>query len=145
MQFDFTPFVPITSSMRLLSFLTEIEKAVVAESPVIDDGAWETTRIVNFHHGLARLTLTPRPGNDFPGGSIFIQAFLLADGSQSLKAVLDWSTSTFATVANVYSTPQMNWKLEASRIASSWLEGPKDVPAGIEAEELHHRLHAISG
>ncbi len=129
--------------MRLLSFLTEIEKAVIAESPVIDDGAWQTSRIVNFHHGLARLTLTARPGNDFPGGSIFIQAFLLADGSQSLKAVLDWETSNSSTVANVYSTPQMNWKLEASRIATAWLEGPKEMPSGREVTADLERLQAV--
>jgi len=27
----------------------------------------------------------------------------------------------------VYSTPTVNWKLEASRIASAWLEGPPAV------------------
>lgn len=130
--------------MRLLSFLTEIEKAVIAESPVVDDGAWETSRIVNFHNGLARLTLTPRPGNEFPGGSIFIQAFLLADGSQSLKAVLDWETSNVSTVANVYSTPQMNWRLEASRIASTWLEGPKEVSVPTHTVHEARPLQAVS-
>ena len=72
--------------MRLLSFLTDIEKALIAETPEVDGGAWITSRMVNFHHGLARLTLAPQRGNDFPGGTIFLQAFELSDGSLSLKA-----------------------------------------------------------
>lgn len=112
--------------MRLLSFLTDIEKALLAESPAIDGGAWETTRMVNFHHGLARLTLAARPGNDLPvpGGTIFLQAFVLADSSLCLKASLNWRGSDAFPVIAVYSTPTLNWKLEASRIASAWLEGP---------------------
>ena len=77
-------------AMRLLSFLTEIENALVAESPALDGGAWETARMVNFHHGLGRLTLTPRAGNDLPGGAVFVQTFALADGSLCLKASLNW-------------------------------------------------------
>jgi len=59
--------------MRLLSFLSDIERALIAESPVVDGGAWITTRMVNFHQGLARLTLTARPGVELPnaGGTIF--------------------------------------------------------------------------
>jgi hypothetical protein len=112
--------------MRLLSFLSDIEKALIAESPVVDGGAWETNRMVNFHHGLARLTLTARPGNDLPctGGTIFLQAFVLADGSLCLKANLNWKGSDAFPVLAVYSTPTLNWKLEASRIAMAWLEGP---------------------
>lgn len=129
--------------MRLLSFLTEIEKAVSAESPVVENGAWSTSRIVNFHHGLARLTLAPNPGNDFPGGSILIQAFLLADGSQSLKAILEWSGTKAATVANVYSNARMNWRLEASRIASCWLEGPKEDSLPGTSADTYEPLHAV--
>lgn len=112
--------------MRLLSFLSDIEKALIAESPVVDGGAWETQRMVNFHHGLARLTLAARPGNELPctGGAIFVQAFVLADGSQCLKANLNWKGSEAFPMIAVYSTPGVNWKLEASRIASAWLEGP---------------------
>ena len=116
--------------MRLLSFLTDIEKAIVAESPMIDGGAWETNRMVNFHHGLARLTIAPRASADelpHSGGTIFLQAFALADGSLCLKASLNWKGSDAFPVMAVYTTPTLNWKLEASRIASAWLEGP---PAG---------------
>ena len=114
--------------MRLLSFLSDIERAVVAESPAAEGGVWETARMVNFHHGLARLTLTPRSGteNPFVGGVILLQAFSLADGSLCLKATLNWNATESTSVIPVYSTPTLNWKLEASRIASAWLEG---VPA----------------
>ncbi len=123
--------------MRLLSFLTEIEHALNAESPVVDGGAWDSQRMVNFHHGLARLTLAARPGNDLPctGGTIFIQAFILADGSQCLKANLNWKGSDAFPMIAVYSTPTVNWKLEASRIASAWLEGPP-ATATVSTTEL---------
>jgi hypothetical protein len=112
--------------MRLLSFISDIEKAVIAESPAVDGGAWETTRMVNFHHGLARLSLKARPGVEWGsgGGSIFVQAFVLADGSLCLKASLNWKGCDALPVLSVYSTPSTKWKLEASRIASAWVEGP---------------------
>jgi hypothetical protein len=81
---------------------------------------------VNFHHGLARLTVTPRAANELevPGGAIFLQGFVLADGSQCLKASLNWKGSEAFPIIAVYATPTVNWKLEASRIASAWLQGP---------------------
>ncbi len=117
--------------MRLLSFHSDIERALIAESPVVDGGAWETQRMVNFHVGLARLTLAARPGTELPvtGGSILVQSFELADGSLCLKASLNWKDSEVAPVISVYSTPTLNWKLEASRIASAWLEGPPAAAA----------------
>ena len=134
--------------MRLLSFLTDIEKALIAESPVIEGGAWDSQRMVNFHLNLARLTLTPRPGAEeiSPGGTIFVQAFSLADGSLCLKASLNWTGSDACPVVAVYSTPNLNWKLESSRIASMWLEGP---PAGSTSSELGSQdltpLRAVAG
>jgi hypothetical protein len=126
--------------MRLLSFLTDIERAIVAESPVIDGGAWESSRMVNFQKGLGRVTLTPRSPADLPlpGGTIFLQAFSLADGSQCLKATLSWKDSQVTSSLAVYSTPSLNWKLEASRIASAWLEGPPAAAqdAGLPNEGL---------
>lgn len=115
--------------MRLLSFLSDIERALAAAGPTIDGGAWESQRMVSFHHGLARLTLTPRPGSDSPGGSIFLQAFALADGSLCLKASLNWKGSDALQVIPVYSTPTLSWSLEASRIAQCWLQGPPVVSA----------------
>jgi hypothetical protein len=114
--------------MRLLSFLTDIEKSLIAESPMVEGGAWQTTRMVNFHHGLARLTLSPRGSElPLPTGAIFVQAFALADGSLCLKASLNWKGSEAFPVMAVYSTPNTNWKLEASKIASRWLEGAPAV------------------
>ncbi len=122
--------------MRLLSFLSDVEKSLIAESPVVDGGAWDSIRMVNFSHGLARLTLTPRPAADlpYPGGSIFLQAFVLADGSLCLKANLSWKGSEAFPVLAVYSTPSTNWKLEASRVASAWLEGPPAMATITSAE-----------
>ncbi len=115
--------------MRLLSFLSDIERALIAESPMVEGGAWTTSRMVNFHQGLARLTLVARPGVELPnnGGTVFVQAFVLADGSQCLKASLNWKGSDALPTIAVYTTPTTNWKLEASRIASAWLEGPPAV------------------
>jgi hypothetical protein len=130
--------------MRLLSFLTDIEKSLVAESPAVDGGAWETTRMINFHQGLARLTLKARPGAELPveGGTIFLQSFALADGSLCLKASLNWKGSEVFPIIAVYSTPTMNWKLEASRIASAWLEGPASAPAIIPVENISSLVEA---
>lgn len=136
--------------MRLLSFLSEIERAIVAESPAIDGGAWESSRMVNFHHGLARLTLAPRAGAELPhaGGTIFLQCFTLADGSLTLKASLNWKGSDAFPVLAVYSTPALNWKLEAARIALAWMEGPPataTVTTMPMREEALAPLAAVSG
>jgi hypothetical protein len=116
--------------MRLLSFLSDIERAVIAESPAVDGGAWEASRMVNFEKGLGRLALAPRSPADLPlpGGTIFLQAFSLADGSQCLKATLSWKDTEVTSSIAVYTTPALNWTLEASRIASAWLEGPPATP-----------------
>lgn len=136
--------------MRLLSFISDIERALIAESPVVAGGAWETHRMVNFHHGLARLTLTARPGAQLPatGGTIFVQAFTLADGSLCLRASLNWQGSDALPIISVYSTPTLNWKLEASRIASAWMEGPPadsvEMPAAPESSPLQSLSAAAS-
>jgi hypothetical protein len=151
-NFEKTSQVPrrradLTSAMRLLSFLSDIERAVLAESPVVDGGAWESTRMVNFHHNLARLTLKPRNPEEvpFPPGAIFLQAYALADGSLCLKASLNWAGSDAFPVISVYSTPQTNWKLESSRIASTWLEGPPAILVTSAAEEENSSLQAVAG
>ena len=131
--------------MRLLSFLTEIEHAVRAVSPALNGGGWETTRMVNFHHGLARLTLTPGADNDLPAGAIFLQGFSLADGSTCLKASLNWQGSESYPVLAVYSTPLLNWKREASRIADTWLEGPRESVVSAASEREFRPLAAVAG
>lgn len=121
--------------MRLLSFLSDIERAIIAESPVIEGGAWESMRMVNFDKGLGRLTLAPRNPEELPlpGGAILLQAFALANGAQCLKATLNWRDSEVTSSYAVYSTPTLNWKLEASRIATAWLEGPPPASAAPDA------------
>jgi hypothetical protein len=115
--------------MRLLSFLSDIERALVAESPVVEGGAWASQRMVNFKQQLGRLSLTARPGADLPvtGGTVFLQSFALADGSLCLKANLSWNGSETSTSVAVYDVPGVNWKLEASKIASAWLNGPVET------------------
>lgn len=114
--------------MRLLSFLTDIERAIRVEANADEGSVWDTARIVNFKTGLARLTLTSREADSgFPAGSVLIQHYGLANGSFCVKASLSWENSQGTSVISVYETPTLNWKLEASRIAASWLGGPAVV------------------
>jgi hypothetical protein len=115
-------------TMRLLSFLTEIERAIRMESNADETSIWDAARIVNFKTGLARLTLTVREADSgMPQGSVLVQHFGLANGSFCVKANLSWDGSDASTIISVYDTPTLNWKLESARIASTWLAGP---PAG---------------
>ena len=82
--------------------------------------------MVNFQRGLARLSLTPsKSDRSARSGSILLQAFTLADGSLCLKASLSWDSSDAVTVIAVYSTPTLNWRNEAARIANDWFNGPQ--------------------
>lgn len=131
--------------MRLLSFLSNIERAIAADSPMIEGGAWEAVRMVNFEQGLGRLTLNPRAPADLPlpGGAILLQSFSLADGSQCVKATLSWKNSNVTSAIAVYSTPSLNWKAEASRIASTWIEGPPASPAASNPDQPDQGLSAL--
>jgi len=122
--------------MRLLSFLTDIERAIRLEANASEGAVWDATRIVNFKNGLARLTLTAREADSgMPQGSVVIQHFALANGSFCLKASLAWQGSAANSIVSVYETPLLNWKLEASRIGSAWLSGP---PAESTADSSQH-------
>lgn len=112
-------------STRLLSLLTDIERAMIANDPTPDDGAWDTLRLINFNQGLARLTLSIRGADGVirASGQILLQNFSLADGSQCMKANLSWHGSESTAVYAIYSKPELNWKLEASQIANKWLDG----------------------
>lgn len=114
--------------MRLLSFLTDVERAIRLEANAGDDATWECNRIVNFKTGLGRLTLNLRDRDcGLPAGTVLVQYFALANGSFTLKATLNWEGTTAGTLLSVYDTPQLNWKLEASRVASAWLAGPPEI------------------
>lgn len=111
--------------MRLLSFLSDIERAIRLEANAGDGEVWDSARIVNFPGGLARLTMTARElDSGMPQGTVVVQHFRLANGSFCLKASLTWQGSEVTTTLSVYETPALNWKLEAGRIASAWLSGP---------------------
>lgn len=111
--------------MRLLSFLSDIERSICIEANAPEGAIWDSSRIVNFKTGLARLTLTLRePDLGLPQGVIHLQHFAMANGSFCLKASLTWHGSEATPVISVYDTPVLNWKLEASRIASLWMTGP---------------------
>ena len=112
--------------MRLLSFLSEIERALVTGRPDSNGMAdWESTRMVNFQQGLARLSINPKDDRSGRSGNIFLQAFTLANGSQCLKASLNWNGSDAVAMIAVYSTPTLNWRNEAARIALEWSNGPQ--------------------
>jgi hypothetical protein len=112
--------------IRLLSFLNDIENALVKESASNMGPTWETTRMVSYHQSIARMTLTPPKDAESTtvGGSMFLQSFLLSDGSPCLKATLNWEGSNESSIFAVYAKPGMYWKAEAARIASAWLTGP---------------------
>jgi hypothetical protein len=123
-------------SNRLLSLLTEIERALLARDPAPDGGSWDTMRLINYNQGLARLTLAVRSPErvTVSRGSILLQNFTLADGSQCLKANLSWAGAENSTVYAIYSKPQINWSLEASQIAAKWLDGQVAAAAPVPAE-----------
>lgn len=128
--------------MRLLSFLTEIEHAIRMEANAAEGAVWDTIRIVNFKTGLARLTLTSRDQDSgMPQGTVLVQHFGLANGSFCLKANLNWQGSDAGSTLSVYDTPMLNWKLEASRIASTWLAGPPMLSAMASSHE--ERIAAV--
>jgi len=131
--------------MRLLSFLTAIEQALLAESPGIRGEDWESLRMVNFHHHLARLTISRRDGNERRTGAIFIQGFALADGSNCVKAYLNWDGSESHRSFAVYSTPHLDWEREASRIAKAWLEGPGTRVTSASERNEYRPLVAMAG
>lgn len=125
--------------MRLLSFLSAVEHAITSETAApTQRAAWETTRMVSFQRGVARLTLDVHPGSRsaIPGGAIFLQAFALADGSSCLKASLTWRGSDAFPSVSIYATPTIDWETEAQRVASAWLEGPSGVVSSPSIAEL---------
>lgn len=112
-------------STRLITLLTEIERALIANDPSPDGGKWDTLRLINFHQGLARLTLSVRSPEGVTAGRgiILLQHFKLADDTQCVKANLSWKGVEQSSVYSIYSKPQVNWSREASQIAVQWLDG----------------------
>ncbi len=126
---------------RLLSSLTQIEQALLKESASNNGPSWEVTRMVNYHHGLARMTLTPPAGADSTQvrGAIFLQSYMLADGTLCFKASLNWQGSDAFPVISIFTKPGLDWQTESTRIASAWLAGPPasaDAPMSFAEEHL---------
>ena len=110
--------------IRLLSFLNDIERALTRESGPAGP-KWDVSRMVSYHQSLARMILQPAPDSaGGPAGSVFLQSFVLSDGTPCLKATLGWEGSESAPVIAVYAKPELDWKSEAGRIASAWMAGP---------------------
>ncbi len=119
---------------RLLSFLSDIERALAADDPSPEDGTWETSRSVNYHQGLARLTLDVRTATGLkPRGSVLLQGYQLADGTPCLKAALSWHGTETGAVRAIYSKPDLDWTREARKVAAEWMAGP---PADTAASEV---------
>lgn len=131
--------------MRLLSFLTDIERAIRLEANAGEGEVWDSNRLVNFPAGLARLTLAARePDSGMPQGTVIVQYFGLANGSFCMKAALTWTGCEPTSTIYVYETPTLNWKLEASRIASAWLAGAPAETAAAPTMVLEDRV-AVAG
>ncbi|HUG11253.1 MAG TPA: hypothetical protein VMM36_09580 [Opitutaceae bacterium] len=111
---------------RLISILTAIEAALIADDPSPDDGSWQTGRTVNYDAGLARMTLAVKgaSGDLTPRGAIHIQGFRLSDESTCLKASLSWLGAGRTIERSVYEKPGIDWTYEARRIAAEWAGGP---------------------
>lgn len=121
---------------RLLSFLSDFERALQADDPSPDDGSWQTSRAVNYRTGLARLQLTVvLPDKHLkPRGAVLIQSYKLADGAACLKAQLNWADSDQAVMHSIFAKPGCDWKSEARRLAARWMAGAPAM-ASIAAAE----------
>jgi hypothetical protein len=120
---------------RLLSFLSDFERSLLADDPSPDDGSWQTSRTVNYRSGLARLQLSVRlPDQTTKSrGSILLQSYSLADGTPCLKAHLGWTGTELTTAHAMFSKPGNDWKSEARRLAAQWMAGaPAPQPAEVE-------------
>lgn len=122
-------------SNRLLTLLTQIERAVIANDPSPEGGTWDTMRLVNFHQGLARLTFSIRmeTGAITSQGVVLLQDFTLADGTQCVKANLSWEGVEKSALYSIYSKPLLDWNREAAQIGAQWLDGHS---AAVEAKAL---------
>jgi hypothetical protein len=139
-------------SIRLSSFLTDIERGFKADDPSLKGGTLEIGRTLNYNIRLARLALGTRTGRDKVEsiGTILLQAFDLANGTTCLKASLFWTGHLDAPecVRSIFERPGVDWEAEASQIASTWLAGP---PAAVPltalkgADEQHAEALAAVG
>jgi hypothetical protein len=132
---------------RLLSFLSDFERALQTDDPSPDEGTWQNERAVNYRAGLARVQLGVRmpDGQRRIRGTVLVQGFKLADGTGCLKAQFSWpGTETTATHA-VFSKPGSEWKSEARRLAAQWNMGvPANALPAVAAEALEAPAVAVA-
>ena len=124
---------------RLLSFLSDFERALLADDPSPDEGTWQNERAVNYRTGLARVQLGVRlPGGQRQiRGSVLLQGYKLADGAACLKALVSWQGSDATATHAIFSKPGCNWKSEARRLAATWMAGPPANVVPVIAAEVH--------
>ena len=125
---------------RLLSFVSDFERALLADEPNPDEGAWKNERAVNYRNGLARVQLAVRlsDGRMAPRGAVLVQGFHLADGVGCIKVQMSWAGSETTGAHAIFAKPGCNWRSEARKLASRWLAGVPAAPAApvmIEHEE----------
>jgi hypothetical protein len=132
---------------RLLSFLSDFERALLADDPSPDEGTWQNERAVNYRSGLARVQLGVRlpDGRRQIRGSVLLQGFKLADGAACLKALISWQGSEATATHAIFSKPGCDWKSEARRLAANWMAGPpaNAVPV-VEPAEVHQEAAAVA-
>lgn len=118
---------------RLLSFLSDFERSLLADDPSPDEGSWQNERSVNYRTGLARVLLVVRTGTGErkERGAVLLQGFKLADGTGCLKAQLTWTGSESTTIKSIFTKPGCDWRGEARRLASSWQAGPPAMPVPV--------------
>jgi len=110
---------------RLLSLLSEVEKAVRAGQEALGGPPLDSSRMVNFHSGLARIQLrTVAPAGTEPRGYIQLQHFALADGRACVRAGMGWHGVDLRRSVEIFAAPDVNWTTEAQRVAEAWLDGP---------------------
>ena len=114
---------------RLISILTAVENALIADDPSPDEGTWHTARSVNFHGGIAQMNLSVKStgGEIKPRGAILLQGFRLADDSICLKATFSWHGASQSAERAIYEKPGVDWSYESRRLAAEWAGGPPPV------------------
>ena len=117
----------------MLSFLADVEKAVLADLPQpLTGGDWAPVRTVNYAAGVARLVLNiiegpERPPN--PAGSVTVRGSRLADGSLCLRVELTWTGRPESALHTIVTKPGVDWLREARLLACTWGTGLAEEPA----------------
>ena len=147
------PCPPASSSMsiRLSSFLTQVERGFPADNPSssrAEPGRPTGPSITIL--GLARLTLGVRAGQERraqPLGTILLRAFDLPDGSLCLKVSLSWTKHEDATecVRSIFEKPAVDWTgrslADRDRLAgrpARRIRGREDAPGDRAGRSARH-------